>query len=118
MSQTTTHSALSATALHRLSAVAYVPENFGYLLLALLAEPSHAELDWRERGLCAQTDPEAFFPEMGGSTRPAKRVCEGCEVRDDCLAYALEHNERFGIWGGTSEKERRLLRLGARTEVE
>ena len=47
------------------------------------------ELGWHERALCAQTDPEAFFPEKGGSTREAKRVCMACEVRAECLEYAL-----------------------------
>ena len=47
------------------------------------------ELEWQERALCAQTDPEAFFPEKGGSTREAKRICQSCEVRDECLEYAL-----------------------------
>jgi WhiB family redox-sensing transcriptional regulator len=67
---------------------------------------------WQERALCAQTDPEAFFPEKGGSTREAKRICLGCEVRDRCLEYALAHDERFGIWGGLSERERRRLKRG------
>jgi WhiB family transcriptional regulator, redox-sensing transcriptional regulator len=67
---------------------------------------------WQERGLCAQTDPEAFFPEKGGSTREAKRICQGCEVRDRCLEYALANDERFGIWGGLSERERRRLKRG------
>lgn len=71
-----------------------------------------AEEQWQERALCAQTDPEAFFPEKGGSTREAKRICMGCEVRDDCLEYALAHDERFGIWGGLSERERRRLKRG------
>ncbi len=65
------------------------------------------EHEWQERALCAQTDPEAFFPEKGGSTREAKRICTGCEVRAECLEYALAHDERFGIWGGLSERERR-----------
>ena len=68
------------------------------------------ELSWQERALCAQTDPEAFFPEKGGSTREAKKVCTGCEVRGECLDYALAHDERFGIWGGLSERERRKLK--------
>jgi len=68
------------------------------------------EQDWQERALCAQTDPEAFFPEKGGSTREAKRICLGCEVRSECLEYALAHDERFGIWGGLSERERRKLK--------
>ena len=69
-------------------------------------------LAWQADALCAQTDPEAFFPEKGGSTREAKRICQGCEVRDECLEYALAHDERFGIWGGLSERERRRLKRG------
>jgi WhiB family transcriptional regulator, redox-sensing transcriptional regulator len=70
-------------------------------------------LGWQDRALCAQTDPEAFFPEKGGSTREAKKVCRACEVRAECLEYALEHDERFGIWGGLSERERRKLKRGS-----
>jgi WhiB family redox-sensing transcriptional regulator len=70
------------------------------------------EQDWQERALCAQTDPEAFFPEKGGSTREAKLICAGCEVRAECLEYALAFDERFGIWGGLSERERRRLKRG------
>ena len=70
-------------------------------------------LGWQERALCAQTDPEAFFPEKGGSTREAKKVCASCEVRSECLDYALENDERFGIWGGLSERERRKLKRRA-----
>ena len=68
------------------------------------------EQGWQERALCAETDPEAFFPEKGGSTREAKKICTGCEVRAECLEYALSNDERFGIWGGLSERERRRLR--------
>ena len=71
------------------------------------------EAAWQERALCAQTDPEAFFPEKGGSTREAKRVCLSCEVRAECLEYALENDERFGIWGGLSERERRRVKKQA-----
>ena len=71
------------------------------------------EIGWQDRALCAQTDPEAFFPEKGGSTREAKRICSGCEVRAECLEYALGHDERFGIWGGLSERERRRLKRQA-----
>jgi WhiB family redox-sensing transcriptional regulator len=87
------------------------PEAQGTVLLGLfgLAE----EQTWQERALCAQTDPEAFFPEKGGSTREAKRICSTCEVRSECLEYALEHDERFGIWGGLSERERRRVKRHA-----
>jgi|APGre2960657444_1045066.scaffolds.fasta_scaffold26376_2 WhiB family redox-sensing transcriptional regulator len=74
------------------------------------ANNDSVELGWQERALCAETDPEAFFPEKGGSTREAKRVCLSCEVRTECLEYALAHDERFGIWGGLSERERRRLK--------
>jgi WhiB family transcriptional regulator, redox-sensing transcriptional regulator len=77
-----------------------------------LADPLDVdgELAWQVDALCAQTDPEAFFPEKGGSTRDAKRVCSACTVRSECLEYALGNDERFGIWGGLSERERRRLR--------
>jgi WhiB family redox-sensing transcriptional regulator len=68
---------------------------------------------WQEQALCAETDPEAFFPEKGGSTREAKKICTGCEVKAQCLEYALSNDERFGIWGGLSERERRRLRRRA-----
>ncbi|NLZ98714.1 MAG: WhiB family transcriptional regulator [Micrococcus sp.] len=68
------------------------------------------QLAWQADALCAQTDPEAFFPEKGGSTRDAKKVCGACLVQEQCLEYALANDERFGIWGGMSERERRRLR--------
>jgi WhiB family transcriptional regulator, redox-sensing transcriptional regulator len=71
------------------------------------------EQGWQEAALCAETDPEAFFPEKGGSTREAKKICTGCEVRAECLEFALANDERFGIWGGLSERERRRLRRRA-----
>jgi WhiB family transcriptional regulator, redox-sensing transcriptional regulator len=81
--------------------------------VAFEPEPLPAAADqWQDRALCAQTDPEAFFPEKGGSTREAKKICLGCEVRNECLEYALAHDERFGIWGGLSERERRRLKRG------
>ena len=70
-------------------------------------------LSWQRDAICSQTDPEAFFPEKGGSTRDAKKICNGCEVRDQCLQYALDNDERFGIWGGLSERERRKLKRRA-----
>jgi WhiB family transcriptional regulator, redox-sensing transcriptional regulator len=66
--------------------------------------------DWRDQALCAETDPEAFFPEKGGTTRPAKEVCFACYVRAECLAYALAHPElQHGVWGGLSWPQRRKL---------
>lgn len=75
--------------------------------------------EWEERALCAQVDGELFFPDKGESNRPAKRICARCEVRTQCLEYALENDERFGVWGGLSEKERteEKKRRASRTEV-
>ncbi|MBT1018598.1 WhiB family transcriptional regulator [Canibacter sp. lx-72] len=82
------------------------------LQLGVLGTPDADEgaLSWQQRALCAETDPEAFFPEKGGSTREAKKICQQCEVRAECLEYALQSDERFGIWGGLSERERRKLK--------
>lgn len=67
------------------------------------------ETAWMVDALCAQTDPDAFFPDKGESLRPAKAVCLACPVRSACLAYALEHREPHGVWGGLSPRERRKL---------
>ena len=83
------------------------------LLLVPAQGGAEGEAGWQERSLCAQTDPEAFFPEKGGSTREAKKVCVSCEVRVECLEYALANDERCGIWGGLSERERRKLKKRA-----
>lgn len=64
---------------------------------------------WQDQALCAQTDPDAFFPEQGGSSRQAKAICTQCPVRRECLTYALDNAERFGVWGGYSERERRVI---------
>lgn len=65
---------------------------------------------WQARANCMGVDPDLFFPERGASTREAKEVCRGCVVREDCLEYALANGEKFGIWGGLSERERRRIR--------
>ena len=65
---------------------------------------------WMQDAFCAETDPEAFFPDKGGSTRAAKSVCGACSVQSECLTFALQNDERFGIWGGLSERERRDLK--------
>ena len=66
--------------------------------------------DWQDQANCLGVDPDLFFPERGASTREAKEVCRGCVVRLDCLEYAQATGEKFGIWGGLSERERRRLR--------
>ena len=81
------------------------------LLVELAANAADgADRRWQERANCLGVDPDLFFPERGASTREAKSVCRGCDVRLECLEYALGHGEKFGIWGGLSERERRRVR--------
>lgn len=68
---------------------------------------------WMEDALCAQVDPELWFPEQGSKPWEAKRICSACPVAKQCLAYALD-NEEYGVWAGTTERERRPLRRGQR----
>lgn len=82
--------------------------------LARLAEQVAAAelLSWRADGACRGMDPALFYPDRGDldAVRRAKEVCRGCAVQEQCLAWALHACERIGIWGGTSEAERRALR--------
>lgn len=67
--------------------------------------------DWRASALCAQVDPDLFFPEKGGRTEEAKRICRKCPVRAECLEEVLNSGaDRYGIWGGHGERERRDMR--------
>ena len=66
--------------------------------------------DWREDAICSQTDLAIFFPNKGESARPAKSICRRCPVVDDCREWAITTWEMFGVWGGTSETERRAER--------
>jgi len=83
--------------------------------LQLSSSPDHA---WRNDAACLDEDPELFFPE-GESERyqrqieSALEVCATCPVVDECLSYALEADQRTGIWGGTTAEQRRRIRLGA-----
>jgi WhiB family redox-sensing transcriptional regulator len=69
---------------------------------------------WQAEAVCAALDEQMadalFFPQRGESTKAARALCSGCPVRAECLEYALQNREQFGIWGGTSERERRMLR--------
>ncbi len=71
--------------------------------------------DWRHRASCRSTSPDLFFP-VGNTgmaleqAEAAKSICQSCEVREPCLEFALATNQESGIWGGTSEEERRKLR--------
>lgn len=75
--------------------------------------------DWMGYAVCASVDPEVWFPQKSGSSIPAKRICNGfkgnppCPVREQCLEYAMAHEEKFGVWGGLSERERNKRRKDA-----
>jgi WhiB family transcriptional regulator, redox-sensing transcriptional regulator len=68
------------------------------------------DLRWQDQAGCLGIDPDLFFPERGASTREAKAICAACVVRVECLEYAIANGEKFGIWGGMSERERRRVR--------
>jgi len=78
--------------------------------------PLVGDRQWQDQANCLGVDPDLFFPERGASTREAKEVCRGCVVKQDCLDFALTNGEKFGIWGGLSERERRKLRRKQREE--
>ena len=86
-------------------------QEMGFPELFAADDPETQVLDsWKQSANCRGVDPDLFFPERGASTKEAKRVCRGCVVRDECLEYALANGEKFGIWGGMSERERRRVR--------
>lgn len=67
--------------------------------------------DWRQLGSCTKTNPEIFFPEVGEKSAIAKSICQRtCTVLEECLKYALDKDEKFGIWGGMSTRERKRLK--------
>jgi WhiB family redox-sensing transcriptional regulator len=80
----------------------------GQMKLPVATDPD--DRTWQDYANCLGVDPDLFFPERGASTREAKEVCRGCIVRAQCLEYALTNSEKFGIWGGMSERERRRIR--------
>jgi len=78
-------------------------------ILNLLPTPTTTNETWRNDALCAQTDPETFYPLENHSARPAKTICAMCDVTNECLAYALTNREPFGIWGGLTPRQRQKL---------
>lgn len=78
-------------------------------LLEVLRAPVNEERPWMVFGSCRDRDPDIFFPETSRQAREAIAICNACPVRDECLEYSLEARERFGIWGGMTDKQRRQL---------
>lgn len=80
-----------------------IPETIADLLAA-----NHNQ-EWQRDALCAQVDHDLFFPDPCGSAAAAKRICQGCDVKTECLQYALDNHINHGVWGGLSDRERRTL---------
>ena len=75
-----------------------------------------SDVTWRHRGACNGLDPSIFFPESEDESDEAKAICAECPVRIACLEHALTLREKDGVWGGTTEKERRrIIRQRRRT---
>lgn len=68
------------------------------------------ETSWMSWGLCAEADPELWFPKVGEPLRPARKICGDCPVREECLEYALDNDMQAGIWGGLTLRERRRVK--------
>jgi WhiB family redox-sensing transcriptional regulator len=66
--------------------------------------------EWTRKALCAEVDPEIFFPDKGERTAHVKQICKACIVKVECLEYSIQNNERFGVWGGLTEHDRRKVR--------
>lgn len=73
-------------------------------------------MTWRDKARCVGLDPSIFFADDGDVSK-AKEVCRGCEVKAECLDYALANNVEFGVWGATSGPERRALRRKDKRET-
>jgi WhiB family redox-sensing transcriptional regulator len=77
------------------------------------------EQNWMAMGNCAEMSPSLFFPSDGVGVEAARKVCADCPVKTVCLEYALENRIDHGVWGGTSERERRrILRARAAERAE
>ena len=79
------------------------------VLIEILQAPINEERPWMVFGACRELDPELFFPQSSQAAGRAIAVCNTCAVRAECLEYSLEARERFGVWGGLTEKQRRQL---------
>lgn len=71
--------------------------------------PEPSDTSWQELAHCADKPPSLFFPNDGVGVEIARRICADCPVKEDCLEFALSHHIDHGVWGGTSERERRRI---------
>jgi WhiB family redox-sensing transcriptional regulator len=87
-------------------------------MAAVSHETISPKAEWWSRAACRSADPELFFPVSAAGpsraeTAAAKAVCAGCDVRRECLDFALATRQPYGVWGGTSPEERQVLRTSA-----
>lgn len=82
-------------------------EEFTDTVIRMMAVPISEERPWLVFAACRDADPDLFFPANREEAEQALAICASCPVQPECLSYALEAGERFGIWGGLTEKERR-----------
>jgi WhiB family redox-sensing transcriptional regulator len=75
---------------------------------ALPTEPSPPD-HWQDRAACFGIEPDVFFPISEEEAGAALAYCSVCRIREECLAWALKNGERYGVWGGTTEQQRRRL---------
>ena len=90
-------------------------------LLRIVMSATAENARWMDLALCREVDPDLFFPEQndgGDRSTPAKRICMGCDVKAQCLEYALANDERFGIFGGLSERQRREIKRKREREAQ
>lgn len=84
-------------------------DEFEYAILEILRAPVNEERPWMVFGACREQDPDLFFPDTVRQAREAIAICNTCPVKGECLEYSLEARERFGVWGGLTDKQRRHL---------
>lgn len=77
--------------------------------MSIFTTVATADTEWMDDGACRGADTEAFYPRAESEGAQARRICRECPVRNQCLEYALTHDERYGIWGGCDPVERRML---------
>ena len=115
---------VAVTAIHRPSGQSRAPRPVDALtsdiarlaarIDAYTAQQSPQREQWMDRAACLGANPADFFPGRGESTEPARQVCRSCPAAEACLTHALATTEKFGVWGGLSERERRRLRRALR----
>lgn len=75
------------------------------------------DTEWMARGKCRELPPAIFFPSDGVGVEVARKICADCAYKEPCLEYALHHHVDHGVWGGTSERERRRMARRRRLEA-